>query len=60
MISEKNNKRVYHNYKVGDKFMLNNHTEYKYETPYKGTFVITQCWTNVTVILQCDAIKNWV
>ena len=32
--------------------MLTNHSAYKYETPYKGTFLITQCFTNVTVMLQ--------
>ena len=37
--------------------MLNNHTEYKYETPYKGPFVITQCFTNGTVNLQYGAIQ---
>ena len=37
--------------------MLNNSAAYKYETPYKGPFVITQCWTNGTITLQCDAIK---
>ena len=36
----KNIKLVYQDYKVGDKFMLNNHAAYKYETPYKGPFVI--------------------
>ena len=30
---------------------------YKYETPYSGPFVITHCWTNVTVSLQRGAIK---
>ena len=34
--------------------MLNNNAAYKYETPYKGPFVIT---TNVEVALQCGAIK---
>ena len=37
--------------------MLTNHTAYKYETPYKGPFVITQCYTNGTVNLKCGAIK---
>ena len=32
--------------------MLTKHTAYKYETPYKGPFVITQCFTNGTVMLQ--------
>ena len=48
-----NNKhRVDYDYKVGDKFMLTDHTTYTYETPYKGTFLITQCFTNDTVMLQ--------
>ena len=38
-----------YDYKSGDKVMLTNHTAYKYETPYKGLFMITQCFTNGTV-----------
>ena len=37
--------------------MINNHTAYKYKTPYKGPFLITQCFTIGTVNLQCGAIK---
>ena len=37
--------------------MLTNQTAYKYETPYKGPFLITQCFTNGTVKLQCGVIK---
>ena len=37
--------------------MLTNHTTYKYETPYKGPFVVTQRFTNGTVMLQCGAIQ---
>ena len=37
--------------------MLNNHTAQKYETPYKGPFMIKQCFTNGTVNLQCGAVK---
>ena len=50
-------KRVDHDYKVRDKVMLNNHAGYKYEIPYKGPFMITQCCTNGPVTLQCGAIK---
>ena len=32
--------------------MLTNHTAYKYETTYKGHFLITQYFTNFTVMLQ--------
>ena len=34
--------------------MLNNHDTYKYETSYKGPYVITQCCTNGTVTLKCN------
>ena len=37
--------------------MLTNHTEYKYETPYKGPFVITRCFTNGTVSLQFSSAE---
>ena len=37
--------------------MLTNNTTYKHETPYKGLFVKTQCFTNDTVNLQCDPTK---
>ena len=33
--------------------MITNHTAYKYENPYKGLFVITQCFTNGKVNLKC-------
>ena len=39
----KNNKRVDHTYKVGDKVIPDNYAAYKYETPYKVSFVIKQC-----------------
>ena len=53
----KNIKSDDRDYKVGDKFVLNNNAACKYKTPYKGPFFITQCWTNVLVVLQCGAIK---
>ena len=37
--------------------MLINNTAYKYETSYKGTFLITQCWFSGTVTLQYGATK---
>ena len=37
--------------------MLTKHTIYKYETPYKGPFVITQCFTNGAVHLQHGAVQ---
>ena len=53
----KNRHIVDYDYTVGYNIMLNNHTEYKYETPYKVKFVLTQCFTNGTVSLQCGAIQ---
>ena len=52
-----NNKRVDHNYKSGDTVMLDDNCAHRYETPYKGPFVIKQCWTNDMVTLQCGAIN---
>ena len=46
-----------HDYKVRDNVMLTKHTAYKYDTPYMGPFVITQCFTNVTIKSKCDAKK---
>ena len=43
---------VDYEYKVGDKVMLTNHTVYKYETPYKDTYVITKCFTNGMLTLM--------
>ena len=37
--------------------MILNHTAYKYETPYKGYFVIKQCFANGMVLLKCGVIK---
>ena len=33
----------YNNLKAVDKVILNYNTAYKYKTPYKGPFVISQC-----------------
>ena len=37
--------------------MHTNKAAYKYETLYNGPFVITQCWTNCMVTLQCGPIQ---
>ena len=44
-----NKKRIPHQYKVGDKVMLENHRANKYEQPYKGPYLVTQINTNGTV-----------
>ena len=51
-----NNERVYHDYRVVDKVMLDNRSA-KDETPYKGKFAIKQCYTNGIVTLQDVAAK---
>ena len=38
--------------------MLTNHAVYKYETPYKGPFLLMRCWTNGTVSIQYGPIKS--
>ena len=48
----KNRNRVYHNYKVVDKFILTKYTKIKYKTRYTVPFLITLCWTNSMVSLQ--------
>ena len=53
----KNKHRVEYDYKVGDKVMLTKHTAYKYETPYKGSFMTTQCFTNGKVKLHYGTTK---
>ena len=37
--------------------MLNNHAAYKYETLYKGQFLIMRCWTNGNVTIQYGLIQ---
>ena len=37
--------------------MINNSAVYKYETPYKGPFLIKQRCTNGMVALKCGVIK---
>ena len=37
--------------------MLTNNNSYKYETPYKGSLVITQCCTNGTATVQYGPIQ---
>ena len=55
--THKNRNQVKHGYNIRDKAMLNNHTAYNYETPYKGPFFITRCFTNGTVNIQYGLIK---
>ena len=53
----KNRHRVDYDYKIRDDIMLTHHTIYKYETSYKGSFMITPCFTNVMVKLQCSVTQ---
>ena len=52
-----NKNRFDFGYKVGDKVMINNHAEYKYETPYKGPFWLTLCFANSMVNIQYGLTK---
>ena len=52
----KNKLKFDYDYKVGDNVILTNQSAYKYKLPYKVTLVITQCFTNGTVNLQCGPI----
>ena len=47
-----NRNLVDHDYNVQDKVMLDNYATYKYETPYKGPFVITRRFNNGKVKIQ--------
>ena len=55
--ARENKNRFDHAYNFVDKVMLTYHTAYKYETPYKGPFVITRCFTNGTVNLKYGATE---
>ena len=50
--NQENKHRVDYDYIVRDNSMLTNHIAYKYETPYRAPFLITQCLTNGTVNLK--------
>ena len=42
---------------IKSEIKLTNYTAYKYDMPYTGPFVITQCFTNDMVNLKCGAIQ---
>ena len=53
-----NSKCIPHQYKVGDKVMLENHRVNKYEQPYKGPYLVMQINTNGTVHLKIGAVMD--
>ena len=53
-----NSKCILHQYKVGDKVMLENHRTNKYEQPYKSPYLITQVNTNETVHIMIGAVMD--
>ena len=55
-----NAKRIPHQYKVGDKVMLENHHANKYEQPYKGPYLVMQINTNGTVCLKIGTVMDTV
>ena len=52
-----NHKIVEYDYKVVYKVITYNNYAYKYETSYNRPLVLTRCFTNDMVTLQCGAIK---
>ena len=55
--ARENKHRVEYDYKVGNKVILTKQTVQKYKTPYTVNVVITPCFTNGTVLLQCGVIQ---
>ena len=53
-----NSKRIPHQYKVGDKVMLENRCMNKYEQLYKGPYLVMQINTNGTVHLKIGAVTD--
>ena len=53
-----NSKCISHQYKVGDKVMLENHHANKYEQLYKGPYLVTQVNTNGTVCLKIGGVMD--
>jgi hypothetical protein len=51
-----NAKRIAHDYKVGDKVLLERHQARKMERPYDGPYVITNVYTNGTVTVKKGAV----
>ena len=51
-----NSKRLPHDYKVGDKVLLERHDARKMERPYDGPYKITQVYTNGTVTIKKGAV----
>ena len=55
-----NSKCIPHQYKVGDKVMVENHHTNKYEQPYKCPYLVTQVNTNGTVCLKIGPVMDTV
>ena len=55
-----NAKHIPHQYKVGDKVMLENHHVNKYEQSYKGPYLVMQINTNGTVHLKIGTVMDTV
>ena len=51
-----NAKRIAHDYKVGDKVLLERHQARKMERPYDGPYVIPNVYTNGTVTIKKGAV----
>jgi putative transposase len=55
-----NSKRIPHQYRVGDKVMMESHRANKYEQPYQGPYIITKVHSNGTVRLKMGAVTDTV
>ena len=53
-----NTTRIDYDYGLGDKVMEKNKSVYKYETLFKGPYVIFHTWTNKTVTLRTGAVTT--
>ena len=56
--ANENKKRIFHEYKVGDKVLLHRGTENKYETPYQGPFEVLKVNDNGTVRLMINSVED--
>ncbi len=53
-----NSKRIRHEYKVGDKVLLERDKPNKYESPYEGPYIVEEVNTNGTVRLTMGAVTD--
>jgi hypothetical protein len=57
-MTKKNETKIKHTYKIGDKVLLSKETEFKYEAPFSGPHEILEVNDNGTVCLQVIAVAD--